>query len=69
MKKTTKPSADSDQLRPEYDFRGGVRGKFADRYREGTNIVVLDPDVAAKFKNSAAVNDALRTLLVKETRR
>ncbi len=63
MKKTSKPSDSSDELRPEYDFSGGVRGKYAQRFREGTNVVVLDPDVAAEFKNSQAVNDALRGLL------
>ena len=50
-------------MRPEYDFSGGVRGKYAARYREGTNIVLLDPAVAAVFPNSAAVNRALRALL------
>jgi hypothetical protein len=63
MKKTGRPSDSSDELRPEYDFRGGVRGKYAERFREGTNIVVLDPDVAAEFKDSQTVNDALRGLL------
>jgi hypothetical protein len=63
MKKTSKSPDSSDDLRPEYDFRGGVRGKYAGRFREGANIVVLDPDVAAEFKDSEAVNDALRKLL------
>jgi hypothetical protein len=63
MKKTSKPSDSGDDLRPEYDFSAGVRGKYAQRFREGTNIVVLDPDVAAEFKDSQAVNAALRTLL------
>lgn len=52
----------SDELRPHYDFRGGVRGKYAERAREGTNIVVLDPDVAARFPDAGAVNRALRAL-------
>ncbi len=50
-------------MRPEYDFRGGVRGKYVSRYRDGTNVVVLDPDVAAAFPNADAVNQALRKLL------
>ena len=50
-------------MRSEYDFRGGVRGKYVARYREGTNVVVLDPDVAAAFPNADAVNRALRALL------
>ena len=47
-------------MRPEYDFSGGVRGKYASRFAEGTNIVVLDPDVAREFKTSEEVNRALR---------
>lgn len=50
-------------MRPEYDFGGGVRGKHAARYAAGTNIVVLDPDVARVFSSSEAVNDVLRALL------
>jgi hypothetical protein len=50
------------ELLPEYDLSGGVRGKYLDRYRQGTNVVLLDPDVAAKFPDSKAVNDALRSL-------
>jgi len=64
MKKNpSKQPVSSDEMRPEYDFSKGVRGKYAQRFREGTNVVVLDPDVAAEFKDSAAVNDALRRLL------
>lgn len=51
-----------DEILPEYDFRGGERGKYAARYVEGTNVVVLDPDVAAVFPTAAAVNSALRAL-------
>jgi hypothetical protein len=55
---------DSDlEPRPRYDFSNGVRGKYAARYREGSNVVVLDPDVAATFKTAQAVNDALRELM------
>ena len=56
-------SAEDDELRPEYDFSGGVRGKHYEAYRKGTNVVFLDPDVARVFKDSASVNQALRLLL------
>jgi hypothetical protein len=62
MKKTSKPRREPD-LRAEYDFSGAVRGKYAARFREGTNVVLLDPDVAAAFKTSSDVNRALRALL------
>ncbi len=62
-KKRGSRRADRDTMRPHYDFRGGVRGKYVSRYRAGTNVVVLDPDVAAVFSNAFAVNRALRTLL------
>ena len=52
-----------DEMRPEYDFSEGVRGKYAKRHAEGSNVVVLDPDVAAEFKTSEEVNRALRELL------
>ena len=48
------------ETRPEYDFRGGVRGKYASRHAAGTNVVVLDPDVAKLFPDSESVNRALR---------
>ena len=47
----------------EYDFSGGVRGTYARRYAEGSNVVVLSPDVAEAFPDSRAVNEALRSLL------
>lgn len=58
----------SDELRPEYDLRellkDGVRGKYSDRYRRGTNLVPLDPDVAEVFANNEeAVNEALRLVI------
>ncbi len=56
----------NDELRPEYDFSkmaGGVRGKYVDRYRAGTNLVLLDPDIAKAFPTDASVNEALRLLL------
>jgi hypothetical protein len=53
----------SDNIRPEYDFSHGVRGKHYKAYRAGTNVVFLDPDVAKAFADSASVNQALRLLL------
>ena len=57
-----------DELREEYDFSqlGGVRSKYAARHREGTNLVLLAPDVAAAFPNSETANEALRRLLHQE---
>ncbi|HUP25690.1 MAG TPA: hypothetical protein VNB06_22460 [Thermoanaerobaculia bacterium] len=69
MKKSDKPSDHRDDLRPEYDFRDGVRGKYAKRYREGSNVVVLDPDVASQFKDSREVNQALRAFLKDRAKR
>lgn len=52
-----------DTVRSEYDFSGGVTGKYAKRVTEGTNLVLLDPDVAAQFPSARAVNNALRDYL------
>lgn len=55
-----------DELLPEYDFskmKGGIRGKYVDRYQAGTNIVLLDPDIAQAFPTSDSVNEALRLLM------
>jgi hypothetical protein len=55
-----------DELRPEYDLsqlQGGVRGKYAQRYKQGTNLVLLDPDVADAFPTEDSVNQALRLLM------
>ena len=61
----------TDDLRPEYDLRellkDGVQGKYADRFQEGTNLVLLDSDVAEAFPNDEAVNEALR-LVIKLTK-
>ena len=51
-----------NSLRPGYDFSHGIRGKHAARYAAGTNVVVLEPDVAETFATAAEVNDALRAL-------
>ena len=62
MKKKVNP----DDLRPEYDLKqlqGGVRGKYAQRYHQEKNLVLLSPDVAQAFPNDEAVNEALRLLM------
>jgi hypothetical protein len=58
MKK--KKTDDDREMRAEYDFSKGVRGKYAKRFAKGSNVVVLEPDVAERFKTSASVNAALR---------
>jgi len=62
MKKPAKTDRDSDML-DEYDFAKGQRGKYADRFAEGSNVVVLSPDVAEVFPDSESVNQALRALV------
>jgi hypothetical protein len=73
MKRTDKPEI-KDELREEYDLpkmQGAVRGKYSKRYREGTNVIVLAPDVAKAFPNAEAANEALRLLInvAKSTKR
>jgi hypothetical protein len=58
----------NDEMRAEYDFSGGVRGKYVDRYRRGTNVVLLDPALAEAFPDSESVNEALHALLAVATR-
>jgi hypothetical protein len=65
MSKADHRSSD-DEMRDHYDFSGGVRGKYVKRYAEGSNVVVLDPDVAEHFKTSEDVNRALRELTERE---
>ncbi|MFZ5820316.1 MAG: hypothetical protein ACOYYJ_10470 [Chloroflexota bacterium] len=64
MKKQTELN---DELRSEYDMKsllkGGVRGKYAARYRAGTNLVLLEPEVAKAFPNEKAVNEALKLVM------
>ena len=50
-------------MRDHYDFSKGVRGKYAKRYKQGTNVVLIDPDIAKEFPNAEAINDALRHFL------
>jgi hypothetical protein len=56
-------SPDRDDMRQEYDFSGGVRGKYAERYRRGTNVILLDPELVGAFPDSDSVNAALHALL------
>ena len=69
-----KKSTSKDELRPEYNLkkllRTGVRGKYVEQYREGSNVVLLEPDIAKAFSNARAVNDALRLVIqLTETRK
>jgi hypothetical protein len=57
-----KQQSDEDTMRAEYDFTNAIRGKHAARYASGTNVVVLDPDVAAEFQTAEEVNEALRAV-------
>ena len=59
------------EMREEYDFSGGVHGKYSSRFAQGSNVIVLDPDVAEVFGDAEAVNKALRLLArsVRESQR
>jgi hypothetical protein len=59
----SKKIEDSESMRPEYDFTRGVRGKYADRYKAGSNVVVIEDDLAQSFPSAETVNAALRRLL------
>jgi hypothetical protein len=67
MKKTpikkTPAKTRTPEMRAEYDFSGGVRGKYVDKYRSGVNVVLIDPELAEAFPDSKSVNDALRALV------
>ena len=56
------------EMLDEYDFSQGIIGKYAKQYAEGTNVVVLDADVAKVFPDSAAVNEALRQIIEQRSR-
>ena len=64
--RTTKHKVKEPDMRAEYDFSGGVRGKYHKRYVESSNVVVLEADVHKRFRNARAVNDALRALMRSE---
>jgi hypothetical protein len=57
-----KHNSGEEPMQAEYDFSGGVRGKYAARFVEGSNVVILDPDVAEAFPDAESVNEALRAL-------
>ncbi len=63
-----KEKASEREMLEEYDFRGGVRGKYARSYAEGSNIVIVAPELAEVFPTSQAVNEALRKLLEQQDR-
>lgn len=67
MNEFNEANGPEDELRPEYDLeellKNAVRGKYADRYKEGTNLVLLAPDVADAFPDEQSVNDALRLVM------
>src|SRR5258705_255521 len=67
-KKVSRRNGD-DEMRPEYDFSGGVRGKYAKRYAEGTNLILLEPDLAAEFPDAQSVSPALRAFLKSRSKR
>jgi hypothetical protein len=52
----------NDEMWSEYDFSSGIRGKYYEAYRQASNVIILDPDVAETFQDSASVNEALRLL-------
>ena len=59
-----RPSASKqDEMRAEYDLSGGVRGKYYEKYKQGSNVILLEPDVATVFRDSKSVNQALRLLM------
>jgi hypothetical protein len=62
MSQRNKPES-NEEIRAEYDFSGGVRGKYYEQYKKGTNVVLLDPDIAEVFRDSESVNKALRVLI------
>ena len=63
MKKTRDKKPAGDEMRSEYDLRGGVRGKYYERYKQGSNVVLLEPDMAKLFLDSETVNETLRRYL------
>ncbi len=58
-----KPMSNDPDMLEEYDFSKGIRGKYVKKYSKGTNVVIIDPDVAEFFPDENSVNDALRSLI------
>jgi hypothetical protein len=69
IRRKKRPKPNSDALRAEYDFSKGMRGKHADQYAAGTNVVVIEPDVAAEFPAAEDVNETLRAVAQLSKRR
>jgi hypothetical protein len=67
MRKSPSSKSARKPMRDEYDFSQGERGKYARRYAKGTNLVVLEPDVAKVFSDSKSVNVSLRRIIRKQT--
>lgn len=65
----SRANEDPRDVRPEYDFAGGVRGRYADQFPGGVTLAQIDPDVAEAFPSSQAINDALRSMLAARQRR
>ncbi len=63
MKDDSLKQGEPDGMLPEYDFSQGARGRYAESYAEGSNVVVLAPDVAQAFHDAESVNNALRALI------
>ena len=59
-----KENENNEEMLDEYDFSKGIRGKYAKKYAEGSNVVILDPDISREFPDSKSVNEALRYLML-----
>jgi hypothetical protein len=63
MREKPMKKQDNDMLE-EYDFSKGIRGKYAKRYAEGSNVVIIDPEISKEFPDSESVNEALKYLML-----
>ncbi|OQY54200.1 MAG: hypothetical protein B6245_21600 [Desulfobacteraceae bacterium 4572_88] len=55
-------NSDEEEMLEEHDFSNGIRGRYVSRFKEGSNVIILDPDVAKIFNDSESVNNALRSM-------